>query len=390
MYDTYGLYSLNHTAGALAIFGLWGMASAFNSTASLSATNFISISNASLQKYDLSFVPLNKTGTCFYQLANVLRGETADVLNGTRTVFGPTATDAGYKMGTSGNWISAVSNVAGALDSLAANKIATTQKAAINGVASLDGTGKVPLSQLPVSLDDILEFANLLAFPITGTSETIYIALDTNKIYRWNTTVYTELAPAPATYDHGALSGLSDDDHTQYHTDSRADARYYTKSQIDSSVVYKNGTTPFAANQSMGGFKLTNLADPVALTDAVNLQTLNASLGSTNDIREKSFAIYDDEIIPIPITDFKFENATSRSFDALVSVRVQASSNLSETFEIRGIQKDSDWYISISSEGDYSKVIFSIDSSGQMYYVSGTYAGFIDGVLKFRAITTSV
>ncbi len=31
--------------------------------------------------------------------------------------------------------------------------------------------------------------------------------------------------------DHGSLSGLSDDDHSQYHTDARGDARYFTESE---------------------------------------------------------------------------------------------------------------------------------------------------------------
>jgi hypothetical protein len=33
--------------------------------------------------------------------------------------------------------------------------------------------------------------------------------------------------------DHGALTGLADDDHTQYHNDARGDARYYTQAQAD-------------------------------------------------------------------------------------------------------------------------------------------------------------
>jgi hypothetical protein len=352
MYDTYGLYSLNHTAGALAIFGLWGMASAFNSTASLSATNFISISNASLQKYDLSFVPLNKTGTCFYQLSNVLRGETADVLNGTRTVFGPTATDAGYKMGTSGNWPVVVSNVAGALDSLAANKIAITEKAAINGVASLDGTGKVPLSQLPASLNDVLEFADLAAFPVTGTAETIYIALDTNKIYRWNITVYTELSPSSGgVTDHGLLTGLADDDHTQYHTDARGDLRYYTKSQVDALI---------------------------------------AEVSSAGDIGETSFNISNSQTLPDDVTSFLFLNAEVRGFTALVTVEIDATTDLFEEFTLNGIQKAASWGMSIESQGDDSGVVFSITSSGQIQYTSDIYMGFVSGIIKFRAITTSI
>lgn len=39
--------------------------------------------------------------------------------------------------------------------------------------------------------------------------------------------------------DHGTLTGLGDDDHPQYHTDARGDARYYTKAQSDSSLAAK-------------------------------------------------------------------------------------------------------------------------------------------------------
>lgn len=43
--------------------------------------------------------------------------------------------------------------------------------------------------------------------------------------------------------DHGALTGLNDDDHTQYHNNARGDARYYTKAQIDASLgsMYDKG-----------------------------------------------------------------------------------------------------------------------------------------------------
>ena len=37
--------------------------------------------------------------------------------------------------------------------------------------------------------------------------------------------------------DHGALTGLADDDHPQYHNDARGDARYYTKPQVDASLA---------------------------------------------------------------------------------------------------------------------------------------------------------
>lgn len=36
--------------------------------------------------------------------------------------------------------------------------------------------------------------------------------------------------------DHGALNGLVDDDHAQYHNNTRGDIRYYTQGQIDTIV----------------------------------------------------------------------------------------------------------------------------------------------------------
>lgn len=43
--------------------------------------------------------------------------------------------------------------------------------------------------------------------------------------------------------DHGALTGLADDDHTQYHNNARGDARYYTQAQVDSSLSGKANTS---------------------------------------------------------------------------------------------------------------------------------------------------
>lgn len=45
-------------------------------------------------------------------------------------------------------------------------------------------------------------------------------------------TGYVNIEAGGAT-DHGALTGLGDDDHAQYHNDARGDARYYTKTQSD-------------------------------------------------------------------------------------------------------------------------------------------------------------
>ena len=75
-----------------------------------------------------------------------------------------------------------------AVDSTA--RIASSEKGAVNGVATLDASGKVPAAQLPSYVDDVIEATNLAAFPVTGESGKIYVALDTNKTYRWSGSAY--------------------------------------------------------------------------------------------------------------------------------------------------------------------------------------------------------
>lgn len=63
-----------------------------------------------------------------------------------------------------------------------------------NGLAELGSNGKVLPSQLPASISDIQEFANLAGFPAVGSSGVIYVALDTNKTYRWSGSQYIEIS----------------------------------------------------------------------------------------------------------------------------------------------------------------------------------------------------
>lgn len=109
---------------------------------------------------------------------------------------GPTIVlDAGDIGSTPTGDVSAT-NVQSAIAELASEKQALSEKGQINGYASLDGSGKVPAAQLPSYVDDVLEYANLGAFPGTGETSKIYVALDTNKTYRWTGSVYVEISPS--------------------------------------------------------------------------------------------------------------------------------------------------------------------------------------------------
>lgn len=65
-----------------------------------------------------------------------------------------------------------------------------SEKGQPNGYPELDSAGKIPSTQLPSFVDDVQEFNSLADFPATGASGVIYVALDTNKSYRWSGTQY--------------------------------------------------------------------------------------------------------------------------------------------------------------------------------------------------------
>lgn len=71
--------------------------------------------------------------------------------------------------------------------------ILLSTKGQAHGVASLDGNGKVPAEQLPSYVDDVVEYANRAAFPVTGESGKIYIAIDTNVSWRWTGSTYIDI-----------------------------------------------------------------------------------------------------------------------------------------------------------------------------------------------------
>lgn len=93
----------------------------------------------------------------------------------------------------------------------------------LGSVATLGTDGKVPASQLPSYVDDVLEFSSTSAFPATGESGKIFISLDTNLTYRWGGSAYVPISQSlalgetsstayrgdrgKAAYDHSQITG---------------------------------------------------------------------------------------------------------------------------------------------------------------------------------------
>lgn len=92
-----------------------------------------------------------------------------------------------------------------------------------SGLATLDSSGKVPSSQLPSYVDDVLEYSDSTNFPATGEASKIYVDTTSNKTYRWGGSEYVEISESLAlgetdstayrgdrgkvAYDHAAAKG---------------------------------------------------------------------------------------------------------------------------------------------------------------------------------------
>ncbi|CAB4154019.1 Intramolecular chaperone auto-processing domain containing protein [uncultured Caudovirales phage] len=82
--------------------------------------------------------------------------------------------------------------------------------------------GKVPSSQLPSYVDDVIEVANYAALPVSGETGKIYITIDTEYIYRWSGSVYIRIADEAAAW--GTITGtLSNQTDLQNALDAKED-----------------------------------------------------------------------------------------------------------------------------------------------------------------------
>lgn len=116
------------------------------------------------------------------------------------------STDAQLRDRTTHTGTQAISTVTG-LQTALDGKINTTERGVSGGVATLDQFARIPASQLPSYVDDVLEYLTTAAFPATGETGKIYIAINQGtaanptRQYRWTGSAYVEINPSPGTTD---------------------------------------------------------------------------------------------------------------------------------------------------------------------------------------------
>lgn len=199
----------------------------------------------------------------------------------------------------------------------------------------------------------------------------------------------------PAGVDHDSLQNFVANehvDHTSVSIATAADSGLTGGGDISSTrnlSVDINGTTAETSADNADAILIyDNSATALKKMTRANFLS-GIPVSSAGDIPEASLALAESQTNS-NVTGFAFANGVVRSFKALVSVEIDATAPLFESFEILGIQKGSSWDISQTATGDNSLVSFAISSAGQITYSSSTYAGFVSGSIKFRAVTTSI
>jgi hypothetical protein len=158
-------------------------------------------------------------------------------LDGIATGATANATDAQLRDRSTHTGTQAISTVSG-LQTALDGKISTTERGVSGGIPTLDAFARIPASQLPSYVDDVLEYLTLSAFPATGETGKIYIAINQGtaanptRQYRWTGSVYAEINPSPGTTD-----ALTEGSTNLYFNESRVRSTVLTGLSLASSAA---------------------------------------------------------------------------------------------------------------------------------------------------------
>jgi len=214
-----------------------------------------------------------------------------------------------------------------------------------NGIAELDTTGKVPQSQLPSFVDDVVEYASLSNFPATGESGKIYIAIDTNITYRWGGSTYVPIGSDLALGETASTAYRGDRGKVAYdHSQTQGNPHNTTIAQISGLQSALNGKQPTIGKNeyikqvlNLDNYTTSQNGEIVEYIGVTNSKYTHGYIyerDTSKDIPAGSLIIHiDDEesynynedgtekTITIPKQDFITEDSSSFSFYYLTVTR---------------------------------------------------------------------
>ena len=171
-------------------------------------------------------------------------------------------------------------------------KISTSQKGVAGGVAELDANGKVPVSQIPGAVDEIIEgylyngsFYYDVAHTqvITPEAGKIYVDLTQNKTYRWSGSVYTEISASLALGETSSTAFYGDKGKTAYDHAMAKGAAFASGLYKITTNSEGHVTAAVAANKAdIGLGNVDNTSDADKPVSTAQQQAVNASVAAAN------------------------------------------------------------------------------------------------------------
>lgn len=189
-----------------------------------------------------------------------------------------------------------------------------------------------------------------------------------------------------------SISLLNDGDiaYVSISRDVGADQNLTVSTSSSLTLPLNKNTLAIARREGSTVYILANSTLKLSVGESGVLDDNPVVLNEPGDLSQVNFSIANNQASFADVTGVSFANGSIRSAQLYYSVFIDADSDLYESGSILAVQRGADWVISVSSNGDNSQVLFDINASGQLQYKSSSYTGFVSGILKVRAITTSI
>lgn len=160
-------------------------------------------------------------------------------------------------------------------------QIPLSQKGANGGVATLGSDGKVPSSQLPSYVDDVLEYTSKSLFPTSGETGKIYVDTTTNITYRWSGTTYVEISSSLALGETSSTAYSGDKGKANAQAISNLQSNKANKSDIPTKVSQLSNDSGFLTQHQDISHK-ANTSDVYTKTQADNKFQLQGNYVTTD------------------------------------------------------------------------------------------------------------
>lgn len=210
-------------------------------------------------------------------------------------------------------------------------QVKRTEMGKANGVATLDGTGKVPAAQLPGFVDDVESYENRVSFPEEGEDGKIYIDKETNKQYRWDgESDYVEISSSLALGESASTAYAGNKGK------ANADAIAALQTRV-TTIESKNTTQDTAISQAQADAtaakNTANAAMPKAGGTFTGAVTLSGA--PTENLHASTKKYVDDTVAPVKTTADGAKTAAATAQAAAEEAQGDATANATEIANIK-------------------------------------------------------